>query len=920
MRKLRKNYLVLFAVALIVLASLVRVSYASSLSVSVITDASIYHANDLVTMNASVTSGGTPVDNASVFITVVDKDTMPVYSGGGQTDSDGNFSASFRLSSGAKVGNYTVYVSAVKGGYEGGENQTTFEVVIIPTYSNVDYSSDIANTPCTFSCLWQDDTGLLGYYFSCNNTGTWVNDTWVTLSFLYTTGYDSTYPIYGTAGIAQTFTTSGNTFNITSVWLYMCRSGSPGTLTVGIRATDGNGHPTGSDLTTGSINANTFTALPTLTWYQITLTEYTLLASTKYAIVCHATSGTYMQCVLWGVDESTSQYNGGCFEQEASSGSIWTSYTNRDCLFRVVPYALEGWANTTKTLINTSGAIVEFKWYCEDNDGYWNQTLTYNLTVITYQAPEYSSIAYSTRLVNAICVFSSYWTDDYALSGFIFSWKQGAGAWTNETWTSLSGASAWANKSETLPNYVGVAIYYRWFCNNSQGLWTATPSSIYFATLGYYFYFDYKDLDSNSVDNIITWTLWIGATPVSYTEGAQTLIATTYTLKSSFRSHELAQTSLATSTYGNTHVTINLYVKSLGSSRYVAFDKAIIWISLGLVSDSVTMFTVTSSSSNILMVVDVPRECLYIQKNGVNETGWTYSTSPSKHMYKTVSSLSSWEFYHAIYVPPIIPTEGEVLYFLSDIQTTNTVTGYLLDTVSGSNLTTLTQTNAGDCVVSFGFRISIIKHDGSLVDLTSITAILIREADGEGFQNGYALVRFAELALGYNGLKVRFYVSFDNGTWLASGDFVTDVLLKKAVETATWNFTVYTKRTYSGGVTTAQFLFGDQTHNSRIDNICFVEPLPQELALFKLGSEDIIGALLLPYLLFAGNLFYGIGIFFVGGVLYLRHKKWETILVFLLLFAGSSGVGFLIPNAALRLVYIVAWFVLAIVLYRVFKS
>jgi peptidylprolyl isomerase len=48
-----------------------------------------------------------------------------------------------------------------------------------PTYSDVSFSSVTPGTPCRFSVLWRDGANFSGYVFGSNNTGTFVNDTWV---------------------------------------------------------------------------------------------------------------------------------------------------------------------------------------------------------------------------------------------------------------------------------------------------------------------------------------------------------------------------------------------------------------------------------------------------------------------------------------------------------------------------------------------------------------------------------------------------------------------------------------------------------------------------------------------------------------------------------------------------------------------
>jgi len=51
-----------------------------------------------------------------------------------------------------------------------------------PQYSNIAHNTTISNSICKFSCYWTDDQALSGYKFGTNNTGSWMNNTWVSLS------------------------------------------------------------------------------------------------------------------------------------------------------------------------------------------------------------------------------------------------------------------------------------------------------------------------------------------------------------------------------------------------------------------------------------------------------------------------------------------------------------------------------------------------------------------------------------------------------------------------------------------------------------------------------------------------------------------------------------------------------------------
>jgi len=135
---------------------------------------------------------------------------------------------------------------------------------------------------------------------------------------------------------SQTFTVgttgSNEKFNITSVDLFLNRayySPPEPTVTVSIKAVDGTGKPTGSDLSTGTIT-DSFG----WNWFNIPMSTYELQASTKYAIVIRVLNlgstgnGVYLDT------KASGSYSGGNFFSSTDSGSSWTS-TARDMPFNV---------------------------------------------------------------------------------------------------------------------------------------------------------------------------------------------------------------------------------------------------------------------------------------------------------------------------------------------------------------------------------------------------------------------------------------------------------------------------------------------------------------------------------------------------------------------------------------------------------
>jgi hypothetical protein len=151
----------------------------------------------------------------------------------------------------------------------------------------------------------------------------------------YTTD-DTVRALYGANWVAQTFTVGSEAHTITSVKLKIYKTGitASTTLTVGIRATDENGHPTGSDLTSGTIDANTLTSTAPGQVYEIPVTEYTLSASTKYAIVVRLPGGDASHYVRWRF-HSSGAYSDGNQETSPNSGSSWTAQSSYDSYFEV---------------------------------------------------------------------------------------------------------------------------------------------------------------------------------------------------------------------------------------------------------------------------------------------------------------------------------------------------------------------------------------------------------------------------------------------------------------------------------------------------------------------------------------------------------------------------------------------------------
>ena len=155
----------------------------------------------------------------------------------------------------------------------------------------------------------------------------------------YQSGDDLVMTVYSTIWTAVVFTVGtvgvDEDHNITSVKIKCYRTGLPGTIDVSIRACDGAGKPTGSDLSTGSFNGDVVTDSSPGALKEVTMTSYTLAAGTQYAIVIAVPSGDSSNKLNVRYDNNDGAYTGGDRHNSNDSGSTWSIGTNDDYIFEV---------------------------------------------------------------------------------------------------------------------------------------------------------------------------------------------------------------------------------------------------------------------------------------------------------------------------------------------------------------------------------------------------------------------------------------------------------------------------------------------------------------------------------------------------------------------------------------------------------
>jgi hypothetical protein len=284
----------------------------------------------------------------------------------------------------------------------------------------------------------------------------------------------------------------------------------------------------------------------------------------------------------------------------------------------------------------------------------------------------------------------------------------------------------------------------------------------------------------------------------------------------------------------------------------------------------------------------------------------------------TAGSIFAISWTYDSTIPPIIPTGTTTLYFRGDIYSFNsTLTGYGLD-ITNTNLPTPATLALGIGSVYFGYRVWLLHQRGNMVELTSGAPVAVssRLMDSAGYQSSYWTPQETIMVLGYDRFIVVTYISNDEVTWVPKVTSISHTFLTNKLYASPWNFTVYTSLVGATGT----FVFGDSaTANSRIEGVSFRVPLPQEIALFYGTSGDFIGMVLLPYTYLIGNLIYSLAFLLVGGSFYLKHKRWEVLLVLVVLFGSFQGSMLLLPDVVYRIILIIVILIITVVLYKLFR-
>ena len=132
--------------------------------------------------------------------------------------------------------------------------------------------------------------------------------------------------------VLQTFTMPYNA-TLSSIEVLIYRTGAPGTVSLGIYATDDDGEPTGDAIHSVGFNGNTLTDNAAGEWKSVAFTDV-LTVGTLYALRISGGDDAGNK-VSWRCDSTSATYVNGERLHSTDGGTSYTHYNTQDLMFRV---------------------------------------------------------------------------------------------------------------------------------------------------------------------------------------------------------------------------------------------------------------------------------------------------------------------------------------------------------------------------------------------------------------------------------------------------------------------------------------------------------------------------------------------------------------------------------------------------------
>ncbi len=384
-------------------------------------------------------------------------------------------------------------------------------VVGSPVVSNVSASPIFAGGSCVFSSFWSDNVSLGGFVFSTNNTGVWQNDSWV--PFLGTPSWGNVSKVLSSVvgsvvgyrwfvnDSSGVWVGSGvQNLTVQSVPVVFADGFESGSFGAWTGVNYGSPSVVKSDVNSGVYSMKAPATTDSLV-YKTLGSSYGSLYVRAYVKYSSLSVNGRVESVAVGTSSSNLAAQGGVYI-DGSGNTYWnirgSTYTNfKDSIVTGTYYCMELyvqrssgtvslWVNGVLK-INATGVSLggsDFNTVCVGSSdfasigGYVSVddvvvANSYIGPISGVGSPVVSNVSASPIFAGGSCVFSSFWSDNVSLGGFVFS-TNNTGVWQNDSWVPFLGTPSWGNVSKVLSSVVGSVVGYRWFVNDSSGVWVGS--------------------------------------------------------------------------------------------------------------------------------------------------------------------------------------------------------------------------------------------------------------------------------------------------------------------------------------------------------------------------------------------------------------------------------------------------------------
>ena len=177
------------------------------------------------------------------------------------------------------------------------------------------------------------------------------------------------------------------------------------------------------------------------------------------------TAGTAVKhSVNWTDDVALSGY---IFSFDNGTGTLandsWVAFTG-----------VYNWSNVTKVVNSTSGSTIRWMVYTNDSSNNKNVTSIFQYTTSETTSPKWYNNQTNSTVAGSAIKHSVNWTDNVALSGYIFSFDNGTGTLTNDSWVAFTGISNWSNVTKVVNSTSGSTIRWMVYVNDTSNNFNVT--------------------------------------------------------------------------------------------------------------------------------------------------------------------------------------------------------------------------------------------------------------------------------------------------------------------------------------------------------------------------------------------------------------------------------------------------------------